>query len=88
MGATTYKGNVVRRLKGLAISLGGLVIVIIGIGMWRSPEVSWNSLLSEWSLLLDEMDRLVHSPFAILGVIVLLIGGFLVYYGARRAVRG
>lgn len=80
------KGDVVRRLRGLAIFFGGLVLIVLGIGMWRSPEISWQSFLAEWSILTNEVNRLVHDPFAILGVLVLIIGLLIAFNGLRRAV--
>jgi len=80
------KGNVVRRLRGLAIFFGGLVLMVLGIGMWRSPEISWQSFLAEWSILTNEVNRLVHDPFAILGILVLIIGLLIAFNGLRRAV--
>lgn len=80
------KGDVVRRLRGLAIFFGGLVLIVLGIGMWRSPEISWESFLAEWSILSNEIGRLVHDPFAILGILVLIIGLLIAFNGLRRAV--
>ena len=80
------KGDVVRRLRGLAIFFGGLVLIVLGIGMWRSPEISWQSFLTEWSILSNEIGRLVHDPFAILGILVLIIGLLIAFNGLRRAV--
>ena len=80
------KGDVVRRLRGLAIFFGGLVLIVLGIGMWRSPEINWQSFLTEWSILTNEVNRLVHDPFAILGVLVLIIGLLIAFNGLRRAV--
>lgn len=80
------KGDVVRRLRGLAIFFGGLVLMVLGIGMWRSPEISWQSFLAEWSILTNEVNRLVHDPFAILGILVLIIGLLIAFNGLRRAV--
>ncbi|MFC2011979.1 hypothetical protein ACFLVU_02495 [Chloroflexota bacterium] len=81
-------GDVVRRLKGLAIFFGGLVLTVLGIGMWRSPEINWGSFLVEWSILTGEMNRLIHDPFAILGILVLIVGIYIAIYGIKRTVKG
>ncbi|MFC1948633.1 hypothetical protein ACFLW0_00430 [Chloroflexota bacterium] len=81
-------GDVVRRLKGLAIFFGGLVLTVLGIGMWRSPEINWESFLAEWSILTGEMNRLIHDPFAILGILVLIVGIYIAIYGIKRTVKG
>ena len=60
--------------------------MVLGAGMWRSPEINWESFLAEWSLLVDETVRLIHDPFAILGIIVLLFGLGIVLNGLRRIV--
>lgn len=88
MSATGVKGNVVRRLRGLAFFIGGLVLTVLGIGMWRSPEISWESFLAEWSILINEIGRLIHDPFAILGIVVLIIGLLIAFNGLRRIVLG
>jgi len=77
-----------RRLRGLIIFTGGLVFIILGLGMWRSPEIDWEGFLASWSVVINEIARLVHDPFAVLGVIVLIIGLVIAYNGFRRLVRG
>ena len=76
------------RLKGLAIFVGGLVLMVLGIGMWRSPEINWEGFLSEWSILTGEIVRLIHDPFAVLGIVVLIIGLWIAFNGLRRVVLG
>jgi uncharacterized membrane protein len=78
----------VRRLRGFAIFLGGLLLMVVGIGMWRSPELNWQSFVSEWSTLMNEMNRLFHDPFGVLGVVVLIIGLLIAYHGVRRLILG
>ena len=82
------KGNVLNRLRGLAIFVGGLVLMVLGIGMWRSPEINWESFLSEWSILMDEAIRLIYDPFAVLGIVVLIIGLLITFNGLRRVLLG
>lgn len=78
----------VRRIRGLAILIGGLILIVLGAGMWRSPEINWEGFLSEWSILINETVRLVHDPFALLGIVVLLIGLWIAFSGLRRIALG
>ena len=77
-----------RRLKGLVIFSGGFVLILLGIGMWRSPEINWEGFLEAWCLVINDIARLVHDPFAVLGIVVLVIGLFIVAIGLRSIVLG
>ena len=76
------------RLRGLIVFSGGLVLMVMGLGMWQSPELDWEGFLMAWVLIIDDIARLVHDPFAVLGVIVMIIGLVIAYNGLRRFVRG
>ena len=76
------------RLKGLAILTSGLLLGVLGLGMWRSPEMDWLSFLAEWSILADEIVRLMNDPFAVLGILVVLVGLWMVFNGLRRIAVG
>ena len=82
------KGNITSRLKGLIILGGGLLLTVIGLGMWRSPELDWEGFLAAVSLIINDIARLIHDPFAVLGVIVLITSLVIAYNGLRRLVRG
>ena len=75
------------RLRGLAFFIGGLVLIVLGIGMWRSPEINWEGFLDAWSLVINDIARLSHDPFAALGIVVLVIGLLIAFNGLRRIVR-
>ncbi len=77
-----------KRLWGLVIFIGGFVLILLGIGMWRSPEIDWEGFLDAWSLVANDVARLIHDPFAVLGVVVLIIGVFIALNGLWRVVRG
>ena len=77
-----------RRLKGLVVFLSGLVLVILGIGMWRSPEIDWEGFVDAWSLVVNDIVRLIDDPFAVLGIVVLIVGIFVAVNGFQRLVRG
>ena len=76
------------RLKGFLTFFGGLVLIMLGIGMWRSPEIDWKGFLEAWALVIGDIARLFHDPFAALGVVVLIIGVVIGVSGLRRLVRG
>lgn len=76
------------RLKGLVTFIGGLVLMVLGFGMYRSPEINWEGFLDAWSLVVNDIARLVHDPFAVLGIVVLVIGLFIAAIGLRRIVLG
>ena len=76
------------RVRGLIIFTGGLVLMVLGLGMWRSPEINWEGFLSAWSLVFNDIARLIDDPFAVLGIVVLIIWLLVAFNGLRRAVRG
>jgi len=77
-----------RRLRGLIVLIGGVILMVTGLGMWQSPELDWEGFLEVWSLIGDEIVRLVDDPFAVLGIVVLVSGFLIVVNGLRRLVRG
>jgi uncharacterized protein YjeT (DUF2065 family) len=76
------------RLKGLVVFVTGVVLVVLGIGMWRSPEIDWQGFLDAWSWVINDIVRLTDDPFAVLGLLVLVVGVFVAVSGLRRLVRG
>ena len=76
------------RLRGLIVFTGGLVLMVMGLGMWRSPELDWEGFLEAWSLVFSDIARLIDDPFAVLGVAVLVTGFLITANGVRRFVRG
>jgi len=76
------------RLRGLLTFIGGLVLITLGLGMWRSPEVNWAGFLAVWSSLIDEVAESMSDPFAVLGVVVLISGLIIAFNGVKRLIRG
>ena len=76
------------RIRGFIIFAIGLVLLVLGLGMWRSAELNWESFVAVWSLIADNAVRLVRDPFTILGVLVMIVGLLILISGFRRLVRG
>ncbi len=76
------------RLRGFGILVVGVVLIVLGIGMWQSPEVNWKSLVDAGFLAIKEIVRLAQDPFAVVGIIVFAVGIFLALHGAWRVLRG
>ncbi len=72
-----------KRLKAILITLGGLVVLVLGIGMWKSPEIDWQGFVGAWGLIGDEFTRLKEDPFAVLGILIIIVGAYLTYRGIR-----
>jgi hypothetical protein len=77
-----------KRVKAFVLMLGGIVILVLGIGMWKSPEMSWDGFIGAFSLIGDEFLRLKDDPFAILGILIIIVGVFITYYGIKRLIKG
>lgn len=75
------------RFKAIIFIIGGLVIFVLGIGMWKSPEMSWDGFINAWYLIGEEFARLKDDPFAILGILIIIVGAFIVYQGIKRLVK-
>lgn len=78
----------VGRLKGLIISATGLVLMVLGIGMWQSPEMDWEGFVGALASIAGEIGRLSQDPFAVIGIVVLIIGVFVLLGGLKRMIRG
>ncbi|MEM2888070.1 MAG: hypothetical protein QXI71_03135 [Candidatus Bathyarchaeia archaeon] len=59
------------QIKRIILAIFGLITTIVGWGMWKAPHIDFDTLIS---LIAEEIVRLVNDPFAILGLIVLLLG--------------
>lgn len=62
--------------------------MVIGLGMYRTPELDWEGFLAAWSLVFSDIARLINDPFAVLGVVVMVIGLLVAFNGLRRIVHG
>ncbi|MDD5190487.1 MAG: hypothetical protein PHE50_05530 [Dehalococcoidales bacterium] len=76
------------RIKGFVLMLGGVVILMLGIGMWKSPEINWDGFIGAFGLIGDEFARLKDDPFAILGILIIIVGAFITYQGVKKLIKG
>ena len=76
------------RIKAVVILVAGVSVLVLGIGMWQSPEVDWPGFIGAWHSLGDEFNRLKADPFAILGILVIIVGVVLAYYGIKHLIKG
>ena len=88
MPSKKNKSTVVNRIKAAVILIVGVVVLVLGFGMWQSPEVDWPGFMGAWQSIGDEFTRLKNDPFAILGIVVIIVGVILAYYGIKRLIRG
>ena len=79
---------VMTRIKAAVILIAGVIILVLGIGMWQSPEVNWAGFMGAWGSLGDEFGRLRHDPFAVLGILVIIVGVIISYTALKRLIRG
>jgi len=75
------KSGFANKLKAFVILLVGVIILVLGIAMWISPEVNWEGFMGAWGLIGDELLRLKDDPFAILGILVIIIGAIFLTMG-------
>ena len=88
MPSKKNKATIVNRLKAAVIIAVGVIMLVLGIGMWVSPEVDWPGFTGAFGLIGDEFARLKDDPFAILGILIIIVGAIVAYYGIKRLVRG
>ena len=88
MPSKKNKSSVVSRIKAAVIIIVGVIILVLGIGMWQSPEVDWPGFMGAWTSIGNEFNRLKNDPFAILGIVVIIVGVVLAYYGIKRLIKG
>ena len=88
MPSKKSKSSVATRIKAAVIIIAGVIILVLGIGMWQSPEVDWAGFMGAWGSLGNEFTRLRHDPFAVLGILVIIVGVIIAYTGIKRLIRG
>ena len=82
------KVSIVTRIKAFVIFAVGIILLVLGIGMWQNPEVDWPGFIGAWNSLGIEFARLKEDPIALLGILVIIVGAIIAYLGIKRLVRG
>lgn len=62
--------------KKITLTIFGLVATIVGWGMWKEPVLDSNILAS---MIVGEAYRLAGEPFAVLGLLIMLFGLWMVF---------
>ena len=80
------------RLNGAFISVGGFIIAVVGLGMYKSPELNWMSFSTAvkevFTTLIDRLIHFTQDPFALIGCILLVIGLILIGKGTMMFISG
>ena len=50
------------RLRGLITLIGGVVLMMLGYGMYLAPHIDWEGFLEAWSLVFSDIARLIDDP--------------------------
>jgi len=76
-----------RTVRGLLKLMVGLVVFVVGYGMWKSPHLDWELFVRAWRslgvYLWNELTRMLEDPFAIVGLILLAVGVWVVVAGIK-----
>ena len=79
-------------LRSLTRVLAGMLVALIGYGMYISPELTWSGFLGTCALILqgaaNEIGRFLTDPFAALGFAMFLIGFWLIVEGLKNLILG
>ena len=63
-------------LRRTILTVFGLVAAVVGWGMWQEPQLDSYTM---GSLIVDEVYRLAGDSFAVLGLMIMLLGLWLVF---------
>ena len=63
-------------LRRTILTVFGLVATVVGWGMWQEPQLDSYTM---GSLIADEVYRLAGDSFAVLGLMIMLLGLWLVF---------
>jgi len=75
------------RARGLII-ISGVVLTVLCMGMWQSPEINREGFLAAWCTVGMELATLKNDPFAISRILVIITIPLVTYYGFKCLVRG
>jgi hypothetical protein len=86
------------RLIGFIIILTGLLILVVGYGMWESPELDWNGVLNVLSEAVSTISnvgyqllsaaysaiiKIMNDPFSGDGLVIMAVGIGIVAVGIK-----
>lgn len=75
------------RVIGLITTVSGLIVAIVGFGMYRSPHLDWEGLVTSfsevYSILIYQANYFVEDPFAFIGLIVMAVGAVTFVRGVK-----
>jgi hypothetical protein len=86
------------RLIGFIIILTGLLILVVGYGMWESPELDWNGVLNVLSEAVSTISnvgyqllsaaysaiiKIMNDPFSGVGLVIMAVGIGIVAVGIK-----
>lgn len=63
-------------LQRTILTVFGLVATVVGWGMWQEPQLDSHTM---GSLIVNEVYRLAGDSFAVLGLLIMLLGLWLVF---------
>lgn len=63
-------------LRRIALAVLGVVASVVGWGMWQEPQLDSHIMAS---LIVNEVYRLAGDSFAVLGLMVMLLGLWLIF---------
>lgn len=63
-------------LRRIVLAVFGVVASVVGWGMWQEPQLDSYTM---GSLIVDEVYRLAGDSFAVLGLMIMLLGLWLVF---------
>jgi len=80
------------RVKGVVRVFLGLLLNIVGLALYLSPELNWVGLIGTSSLLLHkiimEIIRFWEDPIALVGLIIMVVGLWMTLDGVKEAILG
>jgi len=82
----------IRRITGITLFLLGLLVSIVGYGLYRSPKLDWLEFKGTCRVLIEgaasEASRLVEDSTAIVGLITLITGLIMTLNGLKGLIFG
>lgn len=68
--------DLVLNIKKIVLALFAVITTIVGWGMWKEPHLDFNILMS---LIANEFIRMIKDPFAVFGLVLMLLGLWMLF---------